>query len=487
MGGRRYGEFLYTDRRKLCYANSGRVFCVANLVWRSIGGGCCHSLYTPHMGSTSLELTIVLLLVILNGFLAMSELAVVSARKPRLQQMAEAGDVGAAKALELAAAPGAFLSTVQVGITLVGIFAGAFGGATVARGLAAWLVNVPVVGVYAEPLSVGLVVILVTYLSLVIGELVPKQLALRDPEGLAARVAGPLQGVARVASPLVHLLNNSTEGVLRLMRIEPRAEPEVTEEEIRLMLGQATAQGIFEPIEEEIVDQVFRLADRKVGALITPRTEMVWLDVNAAPETLREQVIASGRSRFPVADGQLDQMLGVALAKDLLSQALTGQPLDLRAILRPALFVPESTPALTVIERFKQTHSKLAIVIDEYGGVEGLVTVDDVLASIVGDIPEPDEEMAAGAVQREDGSWLIDGMFPIEEFQELFEVEDLPEATEGYYQTVGGFVMASLGQVPQSGDHFRWGGLRVEVMDMDGRRVDKVLVVRAPDEVDREP
>jgi putative hemolysin len=434
------------------------------------------------MGSITLELIILSLLIVFNGLLSMSEMAVVSARKARLQQMADEGNSGAARALELSASPGQFLSTVQVGITLVGILSGAFGGATVARWLEAILVPVPVIGAYANPVSVGVVVIFVTYLSLVIGELVPKQLALRDAESLAARAAGPLIALARVARPLVNVLNASTDGMLRLLQVKAPTGPDVTEEEVRLMLAQATAQGIFEPMEEEIVDQVFRLADRKVGALLVPRTEIVWLDVNSPLDEIFREVIESGHSRFPVADGELDKVLGVVLAKDLLARSLEGQSIELRALLRPALFVPESTPALKVVERFKQTRTELAIVIDEYGGVEGIVTSGDILSSLVGDIPEPGEEYTSEAIQREDGSWLIDGMYSIEEFQELFDIPSMPEDNEGYYQTVGGFVMATLGQVPQPGDHFDWGGLRLEVVDMDGRRVDKVMVVRLPED-----
>lgn len=429
-----------------------------------------------------LEIVLILLLIVFNGVLAMSELAVVSSRRPRLQQMSDEGVPGAAQALALASAPGHFLSTVQIGITLVGILAGAFGGATVARGLETLLAPLPLVGDYAAPISVGVVVLIVTYLSLVIGELVPKQIALTNAEGIAARVASPLSRLARITGPLVHILDGSTKAVLRILNIRNDREGMVSEEEVRLMLAQATEQGVFQPMEEEIVDQVFRLADRKVGALMTPRTEMFWLDINASPEEVYAEIIDSGRSRFPVAEGQLDRVLGVVLAKDLLAQSLQEQPFNLQSIIRPALFVPESTPALTLVERFKQTHSKLAIVIDEYGGVEGLVTVDDILAAIVGDIPEPDEESLPGIRQREDGSYLIDGLYPIEEFQEFFDVEELPAATEGYYQTVGGFVMASLGQVPQPGDHFHWAALRFEVMDMDGRRVDKVLVSRLPED-----
>ncbi len=431
------------------------------------------------MGITT-ELLIILLLILFNGLLALSEMAVVSARRPRLQQLAEEGQTGAQMALDLSASPGQFLSTVQIGITLVGILAGAYGSATVADALAVWLMKIPGLSAYANATAVGIVVVTITYLSLVIGELVPKRLALRNAEIMAARVAGPLRLLARITGPLVTVLNASTEWVLRLLGVAGSFPPQVTEEEVRLMLAEATQQGVFDPREEEIVDQVFRLADRRVGALITPRTEMVWLDVNSPPELIRAQIIESGRSRLPVADGHMDHVLGVVLAKDLLTQALEGKPLDVRAILRPALFVPETTPALVLVERFKQTHSKLAIVIDEYGGVEGLVTVDDILAAIVGDIPEPDE-LAADATRRDDGSWLIDGLYSVEDFLDLFDITTPPDETAGHYQTVGGFVMASLGQVPVPGDHFDWQNLRFEVVDMDGRRVDKVLVTRLDD------
>jgi putative hemolysin len=433
------------------------------------------------MESIATDLFILFVLIIFNGLLALSELAVVSARRPRLQQMAVNGQRGAQIALELAASPGQFLSTVQVGITLVGILAGAYSGATVADNVAIWLARVPGLAAYANAIAVGVVVVVITYLSLVIGELVPKRLALRNAEAMAVRVAPGLQLLARITGPVVNVLNASTEWVLRVLGAGSPIPPRVTEDEVRLLLAEATQQGVFEPREEEIVDQVFRLADRRVGALITPRTEMVWLDVNSPTELLRAQIIESGRSRLPVANGQLDHVLGVVLAKDLLAQALEGRPLDLRAIVRPALFVPESMPALTLVERFKQTHHKLAVVIDEYGGVEGIVTVDDVLAAIVGDIPEPDEQLGAGAVQRDDGSWLIDGLFSVDDFLELFDIAALPTDMDGYYQTVGGFVMARLGQVPVPGDHFDWQSLRFEVVDMDDRRVDKVLVTRIDD------
>lgn len=430
------------------------------------------------MGSITLELLILFLLIVGNGLLSMAELAIISARKPRLKQAADEGSTGAATALELASDPGPFLSSVQIGITLVGILAGAFGGATIARGLTPRLEALPWLAPYAGTLSVGLVVVLTTYLTLVVGELVPKRLALRDPEGLAMSVAPVMQRLARWTRPLVRLLDTSTDAVLRLLRVRPSDEPAVTEEEIRIMLEQGAEQGIFEPMEEELVGQVFRLADRRVDALLTPRPEIVWLDINDPPNVIRQEVVSSGYSRFPVADGQLDQVLGVVLTKDLLAQQMAGAEMNLREILRPAVFVPETTPALTVVERFKETHSKLAIVIDEYGGVEGLITVDDILTALVGEFPELGEQHDPDAIQRDDGSWLIDGMFGIDEFQELFGLRSLPPTIDGYYQTVGGFVMASLGHVPKPGDHFEWDGLRIEVIDMDGRRVDKVLVIR---------
>lgn len=431
------------------------------------------------MGSITLEILVLLLLIVANGFLAMSELAVVSARRPRLQQMVEAGSAGAKAALATAESPGQFLSTVQIGITLVGIFAGAFGGATVARWLAVYVAQIPGLAAAAEPIAVAMVVVVITYLSLVIGELAPKHIALRNAEGLAVRIAPFFQSVSHLAGPLVHLLNASTNGVLRLLRVPAAQDAIVSEEEVRLMLAQATEQGIFEPAEEELVDQVFRLADRRIEALMTPRTEMVWLDITAPIDSVMARVVEGGRSRYPVAEGRLDRVVGVVLAKDVLAQILAHGSPDLRAILRPALFIPESTPALKVIERFKATHSKIAVVIDEYGGVEGLVTIDDILGALVGDIPEEDEASAPEMVQRADGSWLIDGMLPIDEFQEHFGIDASPETSAGHYNTVGGFVMAALGRMPDTGDTVDWSGMRVEVLDMDGHRVDKVLVTQS--------
>lgn len=431
------------------------------------------------MSAIFVDIFIILLLVLFNGVLSMSELAILAARRIRLEERANAGERGALVALTLLDNQSEFLSTVQVGITLVGILAGALGGATLSSRLEGLLGQIPYIQDYSNTLSVGLVVLIITYLSLVIGELVPKRLALNQAESIAMTMAPLMQLIARITSPIVRLLSWSTDMILYLFGVQPSTESPVTEEEVRTMIEQGTQVGVFEPIEEEIVDQVFRLSDRTVSALLTPRPDIVWLDLDDSPEELQAKILESGYSRFPVAQGNLDNVIGLVSTQALLAQSMNGQPLDLKSILQPALFLPETTPALVVVERLKQTGSHIALVIDEYGGLEGLVTLEDVLTAIVGDIPEPGEQLEAEALQREDGSWLVDGMYQVDEFQERFEIKTLPDAAEGYYQTVGGLVMAMLGRIPAPGDHFELEGYRLEVMDMDGRRVDKILVTRS--------
>lgn len=379
-------------------------------------------------------------------------------------------------ALELANTPNQFLSTIQIGITLIGILAGAFGGATLAEELAAELSRVRWLAPYSEAIGVSVVVMGITYLSLVVGELAPKRLALNNAERIASTVAPWMQTLSRVASPVVRLLSLSTELVLRALGMRPSLETPVTEEEIKLMIEQGTQVGVFVPAEQEMVKQVFRLADRTVGALMIPRPEVIWLDPNDSPEEVRRKITASGYSQFPVAQGELDNVLGLVYATDLLTQILDGQLIDLQAALRPALYVPESMLVLDVLERLKETYSQVVLVIDEYGGFQGLITIHDILEAIVGDIPLPDEVAEAEVVQREDGSWLMDGRLLVDELKEIVRLEKLPYEEEARYQTLGGLVMTSLGRVPSTGDNFEWGGLRFEVVDMDGHRVDKVLV-----------
>jgi putative hemolysin len=432
------------------------------------------------MPAIGFELFAILLLVLANGVFAMAEIAVVSARRARLQTWAEQGNPRARMALELAESPGEFLSTVQIGITLVGILAGAFGGARLAEPLAEALRPLPGVGPYRETLSLGLVVVGIAYLSLIVGELVPKQLALTSPERIAMALAGPMRLVSRLASPAVRLLSRSSAAVLRLFRVCPIPEPPVTEGEIQLLMRQGAQAGVFEAAEHEMVQSVFRLGDRRVGALMTPRTAVVWLDLDDPPEILHRTVVETMHAWLPVARGDLDHLLGVARAKDLLVPLLSGQPDALETCVHQPVIVPESLPALRVLDRFRQGGIHLALVVDEYGGIQGLVTPIDLLEALVGDIPEVGMPAEPSWVRREDGSWLVDGMLPIDEFKERLALGPLPREGMGAYQTVSGFVMQQLGRVPSTTDYFSWDGFRFEVVDMDGHRVDKVLVMPLP-------
>ncbi len=423
------------------------------------------------------EILIILVLIIANGVFSMSEMAIVSARKVRLQQLANQGDAKAKAALKLAESPNQFFSTIQIGITLIGILTGAFGGATIAEKLAVYVKLIPFLAAYSQPVSFGLVVLIITYLSLIVGELVPKRLALNNPEAIAAFVAIPMRALAALASPAVYLLSASTEMVLRVLGITPSTEPQVTEEEIKILIEQGTEAGTFEEAEQDMVERVFRLGDRPVSAFMTPRPDIVWLDLEDSPEENREKMVDSAYSRYPVCQEGLDNVLGVIPVTDLLARSFKGEPLDLTVGLRQPVFVPESTRGLKVLELFKQTITHMALVVDEYGVIQGLVTLNDIMSEIVGDVPADPGQDQPQAVQREDGSWLLDGMLPVEEFLEIFDMEEWQPDERGSYQTLGGFVITHLGRIPAAADHFEWQGMRFEVMDMDGNRVDKVLVI----------
>ncbi|BDI19631.1 hypothetical protein ANSO36C_54330 [Nostoc cf. commune SO-36] len=429
------------------------------------------------MSSITFEILIILVLIIANGVFSMSEMAIVSARKVRLQQLANQGDVKAKAALKLAESPNHFLSTVQVGISLIGILTGAFGGATIANRLAVYVKLVPLLAPYSEPISFGIVVLIITYLSLIVGELVPKRLALNNPERIASTVAIPMRALSAIASPMVYLLSASTDLILRLLGITASTEPQVTEEEIKILIEQGTEAGTFEEAEQDMVERVFRLGDRPVSYLMTPRPDIVWLDLDDSAEENRQKMVDSAYSRYPVCQGGLDNVLGVIPVTDLLARSFRGEPLDLTIGLRQPVFVPESTRGLKVLELFKQTITHMALVVDEYGVIQGLVTLNDIMSEIVGDVPSTDGQDQPQAVQREDGSWLLDGMLPVEEFLELFGMEDWESEERGSYQTLGGFVITHLGRIPAAADHFEWQSMRIEVMDMDGNRVDKVLVI----------
>lgn len=419
---------------------------------------------------------IILLLILANGVFAMSEIAIVTARKTRLRALADRGSSRAASALRLAENPDDFLSTIQIGITLITILAGVFGEAAVTRQIEPYLRELPYVGTYSQTISQALVVVFITYLTLVLGELVPKQIGLNYAERVAMQVAQPMRFLARLTAPLVGLLSLSTRALLKVLPIRPSEEPAVTAEEVQILMEQGRESGVFEPINEEMVEQVFRLRERRVNDLMTPRPDVVYLDLEDPLEENRQVIIQNRHSRYPVMQGDEDNVVGFVLARDLLAQALSNEPLDLRSLMRPVLIVPEGLPVLEVLKRFKDDQSQLAIIIDEYGELQGLMTFNDLLEEIVGDVPEVGDPPDPQAVPREDGSWLIDGMFAVDDFKEMFDVRLLPEEESNYYQTIGGLIMIHLGRVPQAGDYFEWEEYRFEVVDMDWRRVDKVLL-----------
>lgn len=428
------------------------------------------------MHGIGLEILIIALLILANGVFALAEIAVVSARKAKLQQWAEEGDARARAALDLASSPNRFLASVQVGITLVGILAGAFGGATIAESISAWLQAFPAVARYGDAIGLAVVVVAITYLSLVLGELVPKRLGLSHAERVASYVAAPMRVLSVLAAPIVRVLDASTSFVVWVLRIRPSQDPVITPEELKVLIDQGTESGVFEEVEQEMLEGVLHLGDRTAGMLMTPRTKIVWLDADDPQVEILRKLSASHRSRFPVIQHDSDNVLGIVRAKDLLMQAMSGQPVDLRQHLQPPVFVPETMPAPRVLETFKRQGAHIALVTDEYGTVQGLVTHNDILESIVGDLPTRGEAPSPGAFRREDGSWLVDGLLGITELRGTLDLPPLPGEDENAYQTLGGFVIHQFGHIPGAGERFDWSRWRFEVMDMDGRRVDKVLV-----------
>jgi putative hemolysin len=425
-----------------------------------------------------MEILIISLLIVINGVFAMSEIAVVSSRKPRLQQWTDEGNERAAAALALANDPGHFLSTIQVGITLIGILAGAVGARTLSEPLSANIAEIEALAPYSDAIALALIVAAITYASLIIGELVPKRIALHHPESIASFMAKPMNVLSVVASPLVKFLSFSTDFILRVLGIRPSQEPPITEEEIKVLIEQGTEAGVFEKEEQELVHNIFRLDALRLQSVMRPRLEIAYLDIEDSFEENRRKIIDSAYSRFPVCKGGMDQVLGVVQSKDLLTKCLSGERIDLIKCMRAPLYVPDSISAMQLLQMFKQTNVHLALAVDEYGDLQGLVTLNDIMEAIVGDIPAAAALEEEEAVQRADGSWLVDGMLSIEKFKTLFDVEAMPEEEAHNYNTVGGFVMMQLGRVPKAADCFDWGGLRFEIMDMDRNRIDKVLVNR---------
>ena len=423
------------------------------------------------------EILILIVLIIANGFFAMSEFAVISAKKAILRKQAAGGEAGAEKALRLISDSPRFLSTIQVGITLIGILAGAFGGATVAREIGARIQEIPALSPYAGAIGVGFVVLVITYATLVFGELVPKQIGLRYAERIASFVAAPMLLLSWIALPVVALLSFSTEMCLRLLGISGKERPSVTEEEVRELIREGARVGVFKKEEHEIVRYVFRMADQSVRAVLTPRPTIVGIDLDDPMELNLARMVESEHTIFPVFRQELDTLVGVVSVRDIWARMLTKEPWEIESLVRPPFIVPESAPILKVLELFRKSGAHMVLVTDEYGSIQGLVTLHDILESMVGEIPSTREEREEMRFfQREDGSWLIDGMVGIAEFKEKFGIESLPGEEKGFYTTLGGFIIRQLERIPVTGDRFIWEDLRFEVVDMDKKRVDKVLV-----------
>ncbi len=427
-----------------------------------------------------MSLIIIVLLIVANGVFAMSEIAMVSANKVRLRSQAEAGSRPAARALELAENPTRFLATVQVGITLIGVFAGAYGGATLAAPIAEWLAGVPWLAPYSGALALVGVVGGVTYLSLVVGELTPKRIGLNNPEGIAMAVAGTMHALSRAATPVVRFLAGSTEGLLRLLRIKPRGEPVISEEEISILVEQGLRAGVIEPAEQEIIENAFWLGEQRVNAIMTPRLDVAWIELEGASEALSKTMAERPFSRYLVAQGSIDEVVGVVHTRDLLVHLMATGELALADSTQAALLVPETLPIFDLLEAFREAGSHFAAVIDEYGGVEGIVTMSDIVEELIGEIADQEPADEPAVVARSDGSLLADGLLDISELAESLTLPPGVALEAPGYRTLGGFMATRLGRVPQIGDVLDFAGYRFEVVDMDRRRVAQVMIASIP-------
>jgi putative hemolysin len=427
-----------------------------------------------------MEILLLLLLILLNGAFSMSEIAVVSSRRARLQRMVDDRVPGATTAAALQEEPAAFLSTVQIGITSIAVLSGALGEGMIARPLAEWLATFPLFEANARVLSVVLVVASIAYLSVVIGELVPKRLALMAPERIASLIARPMAGLSRIARPLVWLLSSSSSLVLGAVGAGRSVEPPVTDEEIKVLMEQGSVAGVFHESEHAIVSNVLRLDEQRLGAIMTPRMDIFSIDLDDDPDEIRQQVEQSPHSRIVVCRGGIDRIVGMLRPGDLLKPALSGQRLDIESVLKPAYFVPETITVTQLLESFRRERLRFALVVDEYGELQGLVSLTDVLTTIVGELPASELPGDEEVVQRADGSWLIDGSISIDRLLTVLDVDELDEEEGARFHTLGGFAMHRLGRIPAVADYFDAAGYRFEIVDMDRNRVDKLLVCRVP-------
>ncbi len=430
------------------------------------------------MNAVLLEIIIITVLLLGNGLFAMTEIAVVSARKGRLRSLADAGDRRAKAALELLESPNRFFSTVQVGITLVGVLAGAFGGATLADVISDSLKRFPQLAPYADGLSIGVVVVLITYFSLIIGELVPKRLALTNPEAIARWMAGPMMKLSRVASPIVRLLSFSTETVLRILRVSQVKQAAVSEEEIKGLVQEGVKAGVLNNVESRMVESVLALDHLPVKDIMTPRAKIMFLRKDDAHEYVWHKIVVSGHSEFPLCDADRDHILGIVSVKAIYAHLAAGIPVRLTDLAEMPLVVPSVQPVLRLLEGFRQSRKTIALVADEFGAIVGLVTMHDVLEAITGEIPSREERSKPRARHREDGSWLVDGLMEIEALERKITGLRFPRAEATQYQTLGGFLLAQFSRVPAESEALEWNGFRFEVIDMDHLRIDKVLITK---------
>jgi putative hemolysin len=424
-------------------------------------------------------------LILVNGVFAMSEIAVVTSKRIRLQKRAENGSRGAQAALDLSESPSRFLSTIQVGITLIGIFNGAFGEASLVAALTPKLATVQLVSPYAREVSLAIVVVGITFASLILGELVPKRIAMQYPEAAASVIAPLMLLLSRLMGPFVKVLTASTEFILRLLGLHHKKDDAVTEEEIAGMFREGADAGLFEKTEHDIVARALRLDDQRVAALMTPRMDVHFIDIDDSIEVSLAKIADSSYNRFPVCKGDISHVIGIVHAGSLFEQTIRSRSIatiDIVAATRPPLFVPETISAMQLLETLKKNRAELALVIDEYGEIEGIVTLSDVLGALVGDVSVIDEDREDDVVRRADGSWLIDGGVTFDRFRELLGTDvRFPEEESGTYHTLAGFVMTWLGHIPQISESFEWEGFRIEVVDMDRNRIDRLLVTQPED------
>lgn len=428
------------------------------------------------MGS---KIILLFILLIINGLFSMTEMAVVSLRKSKLQSEVAKGNRKAQTAIDLAENPGDFFSTIQIVITLVGVVTGAIGSVAFSAPLARVIAQVASVSRFADSIAVLIVSLLVTYFSLVIGELIPKRIALASPEKIALNVSGAMTAIARISKPIVAFLSFSTDLGLKLLGVQENKEPAVSEEEVKVMIEEGKRSGVFEETEQDIVESVFRMSDRAVHAMMTPRTDVTWVDLDESTQEILDEIRESNDSYYPVVRGGADNVLGILNAKKILDRFILGEEVCLDELIDTPLYLPESTPALAALESLRKSGKQAAIILDEYGGFSGLVTLVDILEELVGEIPSSDDETyEPEIVTRDDGSWLIDGGLDIEDMKDMLGIDELADQERVDYQTVAGFMLSQFGFIPKAGDSFQVGEYRFEVVDMDGRRVDKVLVTR---------